>query len=258
MLKAGEIPETLVSGLREKSGRIDRNVLVFPRLGGLAWNTMRLSEFSADIRDAATVGDRPQPVAGALLLSSDIARTMKADGPRAVGVSLLAVLGICAFAFRSRATRLAGGGSGTLGLSIAANASLLTGVLLMLGGLAWGGEKINFCNFVALPITFGIAADYSINMLRRYQGEEQLSVGQALSNTSGAVALCSATTIIGFGSLLMAQNRALFSFGLAAIAGEITCLATAILALPAALAFLWRRRGREPLLARRPRKSPSY
>jgi predicted RND superfamily exporter protein len=40
---------------------------------------------------------------------------------------------------------------------------------------------------------------------------------------------------------LIAQNRALFSFGLFAVAGELACLATALIALPAALAI--RRRG---------------
>lgn len=112
---------------------------------------------------------------------------------------------------------------------------------MMLGGLAWSGAKLNFCNFVALPITFGIAADYSINMLRRYQSDVRGSLDAALASTGGAVALCSATTIIGFGSLIMAKNQALFSFGVVAIAGELTCLSTAVLALPAALS-LWERR----------------
>ena len=43
------------------------------------------------------------------------------------------------------------------------------------------------------------------------------------------------TTIIGYGSLLFAQNRALFSFGAVAVLGEIACLATAIVVLPAIL-----------------------
>jgi predicted RND superfamily exporter protein len=118
---------------------------------------------------------------------------------------------------------------------------LFLGVLLMMGVLAWSGERINFSNFVALPITFGIGADYSINVLRRYQSDARGSLLRALGSTSGAVALCSATTVIGFGSLLMAQNRALFSFGVFAIAGELACLVTAVLALPALLS-LWEQR----------------
>jgi predicted RND superfamily exporter protein len=70
----------------------------------------------------------------------------------------------------------------------------------------------------------------------------------ALSSTGGAVILCSAATIIGYGSLIMAQNRALFSFGVLAIAGELMCLATAVIGLPAALS-LWQRRTREPSAA---------
>jgi predicted RND superfamily exporter protein len=129
-----------------------------------------------------------------------------------------------------------------VGYSLAAIGSLFLGVLLMMGVLAWSGERINFSNFVALPITFGIAADYSINVLRRYQGENAAgSLLRALGSTSGAVALCSATTVIGFGSLLMAQNRALFSFGVFAITGELTCLATAVIVLPALLS-LWEHR----------------
>ena len=55
--------------------------------------------------------------------------------------------------------------------------------------------------------------------------------------TGRAVALCSFTTIIGYGSLLLARNQALFSFGVLAVLGEICCLAVAVVALPAALAF---------------------
>ncbi|MGH7437494.1 MAG: hypothetical protein ACRENE_17595, partial [Polyangiaceae bacterium] len=51
--------------------------------------------------------------------------------------------------------------------------------------------------------------------------------------TGGAVVLCSATTIIGYSSLLFAENRALFLFGLMAVLGEVACLTTAVVVLPA-------------------------
>jgi predicted RND superfamily exporter protein len=106
----------------------------------------------------------------------------------------------------------------------------------MLGLLAWTGAKLNFSNFVALPITFGISADYSINMLRRFQAEGATQ-DDGLSNTGGALALCSATTVIGWGSLLLVENQALFSFGVFAISGELTSLLAAVLALPAVLSW---------------------
>ena len=57
-------------------------------------------------------------------------------------------------------------------------------------------------------------------------------------STGAAVALCSWTTIVGYGSLLAARNQALQGFGLMAIIGEVACLSAAIIALPALL--LWR------------------
>ncbi len=227
-LQARQIPDALVTGLREHGGRIDRSVLVYPKLGAGTWDTRKMGAFAHDLRQAASVDGRAMPVAGSLLLSSDIAAAMKHDGPKATALSLAAVLVICLLSFRS------------IGLSLAAVASVFGGVTLMLGALAWAGAKLNFSNFVALPITFGIGADYSINMLKRFQVEGRLDLRTALGATGGAVALCSATTIIGFGSLLVAQNRALFSFGVFAVSGELACLSTAILALPAALLLLGR------------------
>ena len=47
------------------------------------------------------------------------------------------------------------------------------------------------------------------------------------------MALCSWTTIIGYGSLLLSINRALRSFGWYAMLGEFTTLTTALVLLPA-------------------------
>jgi uncharacterized protein len=229
-LTAEDLPNGLAAGLRERDGTTDRAFLIFPKLDAGTWDAARISDYATDLRMAADFGQEPAKIAGSLLLSSDIAQAVRSDGPRATLLALIAVLAICAISFRS------------LGLSLAAVASLFVGVTLMLGSLAWTGERLNFSNFVALPITFGIAADYSINMLKRYQADARLRLSGALSATGSAVMLCSLTTIIGFGSLLMAQNRALFSFGLFAVTGEITCLLTAIVSLPAALVLVLRRR----------------
>ena len=47
--------------------------------------------------------------------------------------------------------------------------------------------------------------------------------------------LCSLTTIIGYGSLLVSDNAGIRSFGLAAILGELTCLLAALILAPALL-----------------------
>jgi predicted RND superfamily exporter protein len=73
-------------------------------------------------------------------------------------------------------------------------------------------------------------------VVTRY-GEER-NIARAVVSTGAAVALCSWTTIVGYGSLLAARNQALQGFGAMAILGEIACLSAAIVALPAVL--LWR------------------
>jgi predicted RND superfamily exporter protein len=96
----------------------------------------------------------------------------------------------------------------------------------------------NFLNFVVLPITFGIGVDYAVNIVQRQRQEPGASIVRLLRETGGAVALCSATTVIGYGSLLVADNQALAGFGLLAALGEVTCLLAALVVLPA-----WLNRG---------------
>jgi len=115
--------------------------------------------------------------------------------------------------------------------------TLIFGVLLMMGGAGWAKVHVTFLNFIALPITFGIGAEYALNVVARFR--EERDIGRAVVSTGAAVALCSWTTIVGYGSLLAAQNQALQGFGLMAIIGEAACLSAAIVALPAFL--IWRR-----------------
>ncbi len=121
--------------------------------------------------------------------------------------------------------------------------------MLWLAGLSMAaGVKLNFANFIAYPITFGIGVDYSVNVVARALDDGRDDMLHAVATTGGAVALCSATTVIGYSSLLLAQNRALLLFGLLAVLGEIACLAAAIVALPSSwLVFrdVIRRRARE-------------
>ena len=102
--------------------------------------------------------------------------------------------------------------------------------------------KLNFVNFAVLPITFGIGVDYAVNLYLRYREIGRGGAPAALAGSGGAVALCSITTILGYAALLMADNRTIFSFGLTAVLGEITCLSAALVALPAALVERDRRR----------------
>ena len=153
---------------------------------------------------------------------AELIRSMTRDAPVATGASFVAVIIVVLIATHSRR-----GAAAVL-------ASLLMGVVWMVGLAAYADVRLNFLNFVALPITFGIGCEYPFNIFDRSRLLDG-DVSGAVRRVGGAVMLCSFTTTVGYGSLLVADNQALESFGRLAVTGEITTLLCAILVLPALL-----------------------
>ena len=122
--------------------------------------------------------------------------------------------------------------------SVLVLAALLVGIGWLAGLFAVLQVRLNFLNFIALPITFGIGVDYAVNIVQRYLVEGKGGVLRTVRETGGAVVLCSLTTALGYLALVTSINLAVRSLGLAAVLGEVCCLLAAVLVLPAAL--LWR------------------
>ncbi len=232
-IEASAIPATLLKGLKERDGHADRAVLIFPKLTAKLWDGSRNAAFVQALRTIARVpeamGGKAARLAGGPPLTADIIASMRHDGPLA---SLLAFFGVVL-----TVVLLFRGGMATPYVLSA----LLVGVLWMLALCMVMRIKINFINFIAFPITFGIGVDYAVNVMARYVGDGGRDVGSAIRGTGGAVSLCSVTTIIGYSSLLVAKNLGLYYFGFLAVMGELTCLTVAVIVLPAALLW-WRRR----------------
>ena len=164
---------------------------------------------------------------------AEMIRSMERDGPLASFASLAAVAVVVLIATGNRRG------------AIAVLVSLVMGVIWMVGGAAWTDMKLNFLNFIALPITFGIGCEYPFNIFDRSRllgGNVKLAV----ERSGGAVALCSFTTMVGYGSLLFADNQALQSFGRLAASGEITCVICAMFVLPSLLTVWTQRRKAKP------------
>jgi predicted RND superfamily exporter protein len=161
---------------------------------------------------------------------AEMIKSLERDGPLATGVSFLGVVCVVLLATSSRRG------------SFAVLLSLVLGVVWTLGLATLLGERLNFLNFIALPITFGIGSEYPFNIFDRSRllGGD---VTAAVKLHFGAVFLCSYTTVIGYGSLLFADNQALRSFGRLATSGEIACVVAALLVLPSILHLLDGRAG---------------
>ncbi len=215
-----DLPASLRLPLTERDGAVGRIALLYPKKVGTL-SPLELHQFASLIREAiGRSGARAQAV-GQSLLFEDVSTAILRDGPRA---TILALGSVCLLVFATLRR---------LGPSVQVLGSLLVGVAWLLGAAAAAQVRINFLNFVVLPITFGIGVDYAVNIVQRWRLEGPGSLPRVLEQTGGAVALCSATTIIGYASLLAADNRALRGFGLLASLGEVTCVTAALLAMPA-------------------------
>ncbi|HEX4511983.1 MAG TPA: MMPL family transporter, partial [Polyangiaceae bacterium] len=225
-----DLPATFLTGLRERDGTVGRQILVYPRPNDFLWQAEPMHEFVKTLRDLAKVPGEQGRVAGSIPLTSDILDSIGRDAPIASIASLAGViLVVLVIIRRPKATAYVIG-------------SLIIGVVWLAGATMALGVKINFANFIAFPITFGIGVDYAVNVIARYEQDGEADVRGAIMSTGGAVGLASLTTIIGYSSLLIAKTRALFYFGVVAVMGEVCCLTTAVIALPALLLLLQRRR----------------
>ena len=84
--------------------------------------------------------------------------------------------------------------------------ALVTGIGSLALYLSLAHVKINFLNFAALPVTFGIGVDYAINVAQRWVSNGK-DAPLALRTSGGAVVLCSLTTMLGYVALLGSHNR---------------------------------------------------
>ena len=234
---AADLPDVLRRQLTEIDGRVGTPVLVYPSGKIDVWNGRDVLRFTEELRALDLPTDAP--VASSLLVFSDVLHAIQADGPRATLLSLggVVLLVLVAFGLGRRSVRSLADAGWVL-------ASLAVGVLWF-GGLAGAFHlRLNMLNFIALPITFGIGVDYATNVFQRRRVDHARSISDIVRTTGGAVALCSLTTVLGYASLLIARNQALFSFGILSVLGEVTCLAAALVALPAVLRWLERCRER--------------
>jgi len=230
---AQEAPPGLADRFRERDGTLGR--LAVLTATHLAHTEMaeNLESFVRGVRNVVIDG-KSYEATGENVIVADLLADIEKEGPLTTLLSFAGVFALVFIFFRNLRT------------SAEVAGSLLVGVVLMCGVAAAVGLKINFFNFIVFPVTFGIAVDYSANVAARVRARGGDVLG-ALAEVGPAVALCSWTSIVGYGSLLYSLNRALRSFGWYAMAGEVTTIVTALVLLPALL-LLPRRRASAPAL----------
>lgn len=109
------------------------------------------------------------------------------------------------------------------------------GFLWMLGLMRFSGIDFNFANIIISSLLLGNGVDYAVYLVHSFQ--EHRSVGRAWRLTALPILGSALTTMVSFGSLLLAATPGLRIFGLSALYGiGFTALFT-LFFLPALLAF---------------------
>jgi len=122
---------------------------------------------------------------------------------------------------------------GNLGAGLLALVPVIAGLGVALGALAFFNVPLHPGNFIAIPLILGLGVDDGIHMVMRAREKSDGSSGHnPLAITGQAIWRTSATTALGFGSLITAQSPALASLGGIALVGVLVCFVTSVLVLP--------------------------
>jgi len=217
------LPPMIRDQLEEKDGRIGYLISIRPSPRLDEWNGRDLIRFATAVRSLKLGDGETVTTSGSSVIFADIVTAISSDGPRVTAVAALGLL-VMVVLLVGRNRR-----------SVAVLTATAAGALLMVAVCAVLDLKVNFLDFVALPITLGIGVDYAINVAHRHDHEPDPLL--TLRTSGSAVFVCSLTTIIGYGSLLISENLAIRGFGLASLIGELACVATALILVPALLAL---------------------
>jgi hopanoid biosynthesis associated RND transporter like protein HpnN len=105
--------------------------------------------------------------------------------------------------------------------------------IIWTAGLMWVFHlQFNLANLVAVPLIIGIGVENGIHIVHRYREEEVGGPALVVGSTGQAVALFSLTTMIGFGSLMVARYYGIFSMGLMLTIAVGSVLVASLTVLP--------------------------
>jgi len=109
------------------------------------------------------------------------------------------------------------------------------GLLWTFGLMYFFDLKLTLGNVFGLPLILGAAAEFGSNIVLRFM-EGQAHGGPLIArSTVMAVLVNGLTTIVGFGSLMIAHHRGVFGLGLLLTLGMVTSLIASLVVLPVLL-----------------------
>ena len=119
---------------------------------------------------------------------------------------------------------------------------LVAGIVFTLGLMGLCGLALNPANMIALPLIVGVGIDNGVHVLHDYRARDRRRAYRVGAATGRGVLVAGLTTVLGFGTMLIARHEGMASLGLALTIGVTCCMVAALLLLPAVLNLRDRRR----------------
>ncbi|MFA5624762.1 MAG: MMPL family transporter [Bradymonadales bacterium] len=183
------------------------------------YNGYQAHMFTDEIRSIRVEGKELVAATGAFVYS-DILRLVQSDGVRIAFIAMALVLLIVFIQQRCFAA------------TFIITTPLLSSIVLTILTMILFDLKLGIFNMVVLPVILGIGIDGSIYLYQRYRSLGRGSVFVALREVGGAVFMSSATTMVGFGSMVLSQHMGLNTMGQLSIIGISFCFLGTVLIMP--------------------------
>jgi len=209
-----DLPAELRRRFMGQSGRM--LVRVFAR--GDSWEFEQLEAFVRDLESVT------RTVTGHPVQTYYASRHMQQSYVHAGIYAALALVIVLVLDFRS------------LPLSLLAMTPLALAGWLLLGVMGYAGIPFNAANMIVLPLILGIGIDSGVHIMHDYRS--QAGPFRIANSVVVSIVLCSATTMTGFCSMVLADHRGLRSLGQVLTLGIFFCVLASLLLLPSILVLL--------------------
>ncbi len=221
-LELSDLPPGLVQRFVGSSGK--KYLLQIYGKGDI-WDMAGLKRFVQDVRKV------DPNVTGNPVQAYESSREIKRSYEQASIYALLVIVGVLILEFRSFRWMLM--------------AALPTGIAIvqMFGIMGFLDLPLNAANMIALPILMGVGVDYALQVVYDYRQQQGRRYRMSPS-TALAVLVDGLTTVVGFGSFMIASHQGLQSLGRVLTIGVSCCLFSSLVMLPAALTWATRNQKR--------------
>jgi hopanoid biosynthesis associated RND transporter like protein HpnN len=115
---------------------------------------------------------------------------------------------------------------------------LALGMVATLGFMALLGYALNPANMIGFPLILGVGADNGVHVLHDFRNRDRKERYRLTHIIGFGILVKALTTVLGFGTLMIAQHRGMSSLGLILTIGVTCCMLTALVFLPALLQLL--------------------